>query len=401
MTGRAWRLLVTEPADGATNMAIDEALWRGRQAGASPPTLRFFAWAPPTVSLGYGQPLDRHVDLGGVPRASASGSCGGHRRQRDLPRRPRARADVQRRRRRPRTSASAPDLLETYRWIGRALLRGLRALGAPVELVPSVAADGPTPAFCFARTGRYEIEVDGRKLVGQRPAPPGRVFLQHGSVLLGVDAPRLRALFPTTRDPARDPDHARGRARSPALVRRGRRRARRGVRGRARPRPAAGRAHARRDGDGSSALVRDSLRDRRLARGLRVSDGASTRTVPRVGVGAVVLHGGRVLLVRRGKPPLPREVEPARRPRRAGRDDGGGRAPRDRRGVRHRDPRRRRARRARPRRARCRGPRPLSLRAGGLPGLSSSRGRCARRATPPRRSGWRSDEVRDSTRPRD
>ncbi len=26
---------------------------------------------------------------------------------------------------------------------------------------------------------------------------------------------------------------------------------------------------------------------------------------PRVGVGAVVLHGGRVLLVRRGKPPLP------------------------------------------------------------------------------------------------
>jgi len=53
MTGRAWRLLVTEPTDGATNMAIDEALWRSRQAGASAPTLRVFAWAPPTVSLGY------------------------------------------------------------------------------------------------------------------------------------------------------------------------------------------------------------------------------------------------------------------------------------------------------------------------------------------------------------
>src|SRR5436853_159931 len=46
MSERAWRLLVTEPTDGATNMAIDEALWRGRQAGGSPPTLRFFAWAP-------------------------------------------------------------------------------------------------------------------------------------------------------------------------------------------------------------------------------------------------------------------------------------------------------------------------------------------------------------------
>ncbi|MBM3220203.1 MAG: hypothetical protein FJZ38_16275 [Candidatus Rokubacteria bacterium] len=61
---RRWRLLVTEPADGATNMAVDEALWRGRLAGTSPPTVRFFAWRPPTVSLGYGQPLDRHVDVG-------------------------------------------------------------------------------------------------------------------------------------------------------------------------------------------------------------------------------------------------------------------------------------------------------------------------------------------------
>jgi hypothetical protein len=47
-----WRLLVTEPADGATNMAVDEALWRGRRAATSPPTLRVDAGAPPTVSHG-------------------------------------------------------------------------------------------------------------------------------------------------------------------------------------------------------------------------------------------------------------------------------------------------------------------------------------------------------------
>src|SRR5437667_143799 len=46
-------------------MAIDEAVWLGRRAGASPPTIRFFAWAPPTVSLDYGQPLDHHVDVAG------------------------------------------------------------------------------------------------------------------------------------------------------------------------------------------------------------------------------------------------------------------------------------------------------------------------------------------------
>src|SRR5207249_6786109 len=63
-----WRLLVAEPCDGATNMAIDEALWRGRHAGTSPPTVRFFAWDPPTVSVGYGQPLDRHVDVAACRR---------------------------------------------------------------------------------------------------------------------------------------------------------------------------------------------------------------------------------------------------------------------------------------------------------------------------------------------
>jgi lipoate-protein ligase A len=57
------------------------------------------------------------------------------------------------------------------------------------------------PAFCFARTGVFEIEAGGRKLVGSAQRRQGDSFLQHGAVLLGVDAPRVRALFPTTRDP--------------------------------------------------------------------------------------------------------------------------------------------------------------------------------------------------------
>src|SRR3989454_9412569 len=200
MTERAWRLLVTEPIDGATNMAIDEALWRGRQAGTSPPTLRFFAWAPPTVSLGYGQPLGRDVDveacraLGvGLVRRPTGGSAIYH----DGPERELTYSVVA-------TAGDlgiGPDLLETYQWIGRALLRGLRALGAPAELVPERPPDGPAPAFCFARTGVFEIEAGGKKLVGSAQRRQGDSFLQHGAVLLGVDAPRLRALFPTTRDP--------------------------------------------------------------------------------------------------------------------------------------------------------------------------------------------------------
>ncbi len=197
---REWRLVMTEPCDGATNMAIDEAIWRGRQAGTSPPTLRFYAWAPPTVSLGYGQALGDDISLEacrrfgvGIVRRPTGGSAIYH----DGPERELTYGVL----------ASAGDLdgfrdvLGTYRWICQALLRGLRDLGARAEMVPVTATDTPTPAFCFARTGRYEIEIGGKKLVGSAQRRRRGFFLQHGSVVLGVDEPRLRALFPTTSDP--------------------------------------------------------------------------------------------------------------------------------------------------------------------------------------------------------
>jgi lipoate-protein ligase A len=80
-------------------------------------------------------------------------------------------------------------------------VRGLRALGVAAEMVPVPESQGPTPAFCFARTGRYEIEAGGRKLVGSAQRRQGTSFLQHGSVMIGVDEERLRAVFPTTGDP--------------------------------------------------------------------------------------------------------------------------------------------------------------------------------------------------------
>ena len=198
---RIWRLLVTEPVDGATNMAIDEAIWLGRRAGASPPTVRFFAWAPPTVSLGYGQPLDRHVDVAacrrlgvGIVRRLTGGSAIYH----DGPDREltysvvAAAEDI---------GGGARDLLYSYQWIGTALASGLRALGAPVEMVGVARGDEPTPAFCFARTGSCEIEIGGRKLVGSAQRRYGSTFMQHGSILLGVDSEHLAAIFPTTDDP--------------------------------------------------------------------------------------------------------------------------------------------------------------------------------------------------------
>src|SRR5688500_8745938 len=196
----SWRLLVTEPVEGATNMAIDEALWRGRQAGTSPPTIRFFAWEPPCLSLGYGQPLDDSVDTDACRRLGVGlvrRPTGGGAIYHDGPERELTYSVIA-------TAADlgiGPDLLETYQWIGRALLRGLNELGAGAEMVKVGGGSGPAPAFCFARTGAFEIEVGGRKLVGSAQRRRGTSFLQHGAVLLGVDEARLRAVFPATRDP--------------------------------------------------------------------------------------------------------------------------------------------------------------------------------------------------------
>jgi lipoyl(octanoyl) transferase len=201
-----FRLLVTEPLDGALNMALDETLLEGRLADTAPPTLRFFAWEPATISLGYGQPLDHRIDVAaaaalgiGLVRRPTGGSAILHEGpDLELTYSVAARAG---------DFEGAGDLLETYRWIGAALAAGLRRLAAPVEMVPVQPSDpAAMPTFCFARTGSYELEVGGLKVVGSAQRRQGTGFLQHGSVMLGAAPDRLRRVFPGADGPAeRDP----------------------------------------------------------------------------------------------------------------------------------------------------------------------------------------------------
>jgi len=48
------RLIIDPPAEGAWNMAVDEALLDAA-AETNMPTLRFYQWQCPTLSLGYFQ----------------------------------------------------------------------------------------------------------------------------------------------------------------------------------------------------------------------------------------------------------------------------------------------------------------------------------------------------------
>ena len=59
-----WRLVISPPARGAWNMAVDEAILEHVQVGSghSLPTLRLYAWDPACLSLGHAQPFS-DVDL--------------------------------------------------------------------------------------------------------------------------------------------------------------------------------------------------------------------------------------------------------------------------------------------------------------------------------------------------
>jgi len=183
-----WRLLVSPPAHGAWNMAVDEALLESAGRGDSLPTLRLYAWEPPCLSLGYAQPFS-DVDL---PRLQARGW--------ELVRRPTGgRAvlhtdeltySVMAPLDEPRLAGS---LLETYNRLAQALVEALRVLVLPVEIQERATGPGAknTNPVCFEVPSTYEITVDGKKLVGSAQARRKDGILQHGSLPLTGDLARI------------------------------------------------------------------------------------------------------------------------------------------------------------------------------------------------------------------
>ncbi len=58
-----WRLIKDSYHTGFMNMAIDEAIMIAHREGLVPPTIRFYQWSPPAVSLGYFQDLKKEINV--------------------------------------------------------------------------------------------------------------------------------------------------------------------------------------------------------------------------------------------------------------------------------------------------------------------------------------------------
>jgi lipoate-protein ligase A len=185
-----WRLLLDPPGTGAWNMAVDEVLLDGVAAGSAPPTIRFYEWAPPCLSLGYFQAYEV-VDAAGCRKLGV-----------DVVRRPTGGRAILHDRELTysvalplRLLGDAGGVLPSYHRLSLALERGLRRLGVPVVLAPETAAQsvpdhGPV---CFDRPSAYEILLGGRKLVGSAQVRRATGILQHGSILIEPRIDRLLA----------------------------------------------------------------------------------------------------------------------------------------------------------------------------------------------------------------
>ncbi len=182
-----FRLIFDAPCEGATNMAYDEAVSRAVAAGAQLPTVRFYAWQPPCISLGQAQ-RTRSVDLAacqadgvGVVRRPTGGLAILHTDEFTY-------------------SISLPighpiaegDVMTSYRRIAEAIVAALKRMGVSDANADRVAkedkAKGPV---CFEAPSDYEVVGGGKKLVGSAQWRRVDGVLQHGSLPLRGDIARI------------------------------------------------------------------------------------------------------------------------------------------------------------------------------------------------------------------
>lgn len=182
-----WRLLIHAPAPGAWNMAVDEAIGMAAAEGDVYPTVRFYAWDPPCISVGRHQAL-ADIDLN---RCRERGV--------DVVRRPTGGRAILHTDEFTYSIAAPPNeprvagaVLDAYHRLSTGLVAGLRRLGIAAEEAPGSNRAGPdVSAACFEVPSAYEITTGGRKLLGSAQHRRVHYVLQHGSLPLRGDVAHI------------------------------------------------------------------------------------------------------------------------------------------------------------------------------------------------------------------
>jgi lipoate-protein ligase A len=173
-------------------MAIDEAILHALAEGYGRPTLRFFQWQPPCLSLGYNQHW-QEIDEAACQylgytwtRRPTGGRAILHMDE--------ATYSLIVPQEDPRIQGG---ILESYRVLSFGLLRGLAQLGVEAkqadkeEIEASRQMTGKGGPVCFDTPSRYEITWAGKKLIGSAQLRRRKIVLQHGTLPLFGDITRI------------------------------------------------------------------------------------------------------------------------------------------------------------------------------------------------------------------
>ncbi len=181
------RLLPYEIGDAAWNMAVDQVMLESTQESGQP-TLRFYGWNQPTLSLGYFQNLsarDQHPASASAPIVRRSTGGGAILHDRELTYSLAF----------PVSAAATKKRQELYELIHVVIAQQLRKRGVTAT---AYRADGRTAGnesefLCFRRRTDEDLVVSGYKVMGSAQRRTRNAVLQHGSLLLNSSpaAPEL------------------------------------------------------------------------------------------------------------------------------------------------------------------------------------------------------------------
>ncbi|HWR28060.1 MAG TPA: biotin/lipoate A/B protein ligase family protein [Candidatus Thermoplasmatota archaeon] len=178
-----WRLLQTGFKNAYSNMAIDKAILVVNSEGNVPPTVRFYGWSPPAISIGYFQSLTEEIDIQACERFGidyvrriTGGGAVFHEKELTY-------SIV--------VAESHPaipkNILKSYGRICGAVMKGLLQLGIESEYAPI-----------------NDIVTGGRKISGNAQTRKFETVLQHGTVLMDVDVDTMFSLLKVPNEKIKD-----------------------------------------------------------------------------------------------------------------------------------------------------------------------------------------------------
>ncbi len=159
------------------NMALDEALLKNMKYYG--PTLRFYGWNPPAISIGYFQSLKENVNLDET-----------RRRKVDVVRRITGGGAVYHKWEVTYSIVISPPsgkILDSYRLIERGIIEGLKSIGIEARY-----------------SGINDIIVGGRKISGNAQTRKYGGLLQHGTILMDVNVDEMFSLLKVPEEKMRD-----------------------------------------------------------------------------------------------------------------------------------------------------------------------------------------------------